>query len=329
MNMHNIIAIIYYSLLVSFSTHLSFSSEKEIMNNPNISDLTIEMRDLILKDGHLSYLERQNIFNTINRLSGKDYLLLLNQIFNQEKIQQENLERKISLLIFPSTLDMTDLTSNKNLFLSINYKNRNIQSLKDKILKSDTLSKPFKNKVSIYLSLEGKQKAYEKIGLESEIYPEILPLSDWHSKFLIKSLPYEQQQKIIKDLSEKLKKVVDFLMKLNSQEEISSSNFNDLSSLYRQMLPSLETCLQLTPPSSTEETRQLENVFSEETFTLLKKLQSERFSLLQRYPDNSILIDLQKQLNDIGNSYDSYLIDAGIFSILKQQNNCNYSEGGE
>lgn len=323
--MHNIIAIIYYSLLIPLSTHLSFSLEKETTKNLNISDLAAEMHDLIMKDAYPTYLERKNIFNIINRLSGKDYLLLLKEIFSQEKMQLQILEKKVSLFIFPDTLGIPDLISNKNLFLSINYKNKDVQSLKDKILKSTTLSEEFKNKVSTYLSSEGKQKAYEKIGLTTGICPEILPVSEWDSKFLAKSISCEQQQQIIKNLSDKLKRLVEFLIKLNSQEDISSSDIKDLSFLYQQMLPCLETCLQLSPPSSIKEIQQLENVFFEEVFPLLKKLQSERFSLLQRYPNNSALIDLQNQFNHIGNSYDSYLIDAGIIRILKKRNNCNYS----
>lgn len=323
--MHNIIAIIYYSVLVSFSTFLSFSSEKGITNNLNISDLTVEMHDLIMKDGSLTHLERKNIFNIVNNLSGKDYLLLLKKIFSQEKIHHQTLEKKVSLFIFPDTLDIPDLISNKNLFLSINYKNKDVQSIKYIILKSAAFSEEFKNKVSTYLSSEGKQKAYEKIGLTKEICPEILPVNEWDSKFLEKSISYEQQQQIIENLTKKLKNLVEFLMKLNSQEDISSSDIKNLSFLYQETLPCLEACLQLSPPSSIAEIQQLENAFSEETFPLLKKLQSERFSLLQRYPNNSALIDLQNQFNRIGNSYDSYLIDAGIIRILKKRDNCNYS----
>ena len=323
--MHNIIAIVYYSVLVSFSTSLSFSSEKGITNNLNISDLTAEMHDLIMKDDCLTHLERKNIFNIINHLSGKDYLLLLKKIFSQEKIHHQTLEKKVSLFIFPDTLDIPDLISNKNLFLSINYKNKDVQSIKYIILKSTTFSEEFKNKVSTYLSSEGKQKAYEKIGLTKEICPEILPVNEWDSKFLEKSISCEQQQQIIENLTGKLKNLVEFLMKLNSQEDISSSDIKDLSFLYQETSPCLEACLQLSPPSSIAEIQQLENAFSEETFPLLKKLQSERFSLLQRYPNNSALIDLQNQFNRTGNSYDSYLIDAGIIRILKKRDNCNYS----
>lgn len=305
-----------FSLL--FSTISSSGKMESDSQNANFKVI-----DLITANTSLSPLQRKTIFDSINQLSGSDYIKLLNKIIDIFHEKSAFSEKQMELLLFPELLEIPESLGNKDLFLAFNYKNKNIQLLKKRILESGKISKSLKDKISSCLSYKEKLRAYETVAFEQGIIPEILPTSDWDLSFLSNPSSFSNQKHIISSFSLKLKKILELL---DNGDNLTKDHIQQISLLSPQMLLDFETLMKLTPPSDLKEAQQLEQFFSSESFPLIQKAQSILFEIHQKKLDNQILNTLYENFFEIEYSYDNYLVDYSVRQeLLKRQSEKNFT----
>lgn len=279
--------------------------------------------DLITAHASLSPIQKKGIFDFINQLSGRDYIKLLNKVIDIFHENSSFSENQMGLLLFPDLLEISESLGNKDLFLVFNYKNKNVQSLKNRILKSEKISKSLKDKMSSCLSYKEKLRAYEAVEFEQGIIPEILPTSDWDISFRGNSSSLSNQKHLISSFSSKLKNIVELL---EDEDNLTENQIQQISLLAPQMLLDFKNLMKLTPPSDLKETKQLEEFFSSEAFPLIQKAQSILFEIHQKKLDNQTLDNLYQNFFKIEYSQDSYLVDYAVCQeLLKKQSEKNSS----
>lgn len=291
------------------------SSLENVKKNSHEADL--EITNLINSNTPLSFIQRKAIFDFLNRLSGDEYVKLLHKTIDLFHKNPDLPEGKIELVLFPDLLAIPDIVGNKDLFIVFNYKNKNIQSLKNKILGSEKISESLKRKISLYINYQEKSKSYDTVGFGQGIVPEILPPSEWDVSFLNNPSSLKSQEEAISSFSLKLKNIVNLL---NNSHHFTEDEMKQISSSVPQMLLELKNLIRYTPPSDLNETIHLEKKFYLETFPLIQKLQTVLFEMQERKSDNQLSNTIRQHFSSIGTSHDSYLIDYAICQeLLKRQ----------
>lgn len=310
------------SPIPDFSLLFSTVSSSRNMETDN-QDADSKVIDLVNAHASLSPIQRKSIFDFVNQLSGRDYIKLLNKVIDKFHENSSFSEKQMELLLFPELLEISESLGNKDLFLVFNYKNKNVQLLKKRILESEKISKSLKEKISSCLSYKEKLRAYETVEFEQGIIPEILPTSDWDISFLGNSSSLPSQKHIISSFSLKLKNIVELL---DNEDNLTENQIQQISLLSAQMLLDFKNLMKLTPPSDLKETKQLEEFFSSEAFPLIQKAQSILFEIHQKKLDNPVLDNLYQSFFEIEYLQDSYLVDYAVCQeLLKKQSKKNSS----
>lgn len=283
----------------------------------NGRDAESEIINLIKGSTPLTFIQRKTIFDLLNRLSGEDYINLLHRAIDLFHENADLPENKMKLVLFPDLLEMPDVVGNKDLFLLFNYKNKHVQSLKNKILGSEKISQPVKDKLSSCLSYKEKSRAYDIVAFEQGILPEILPSTEWDPSFLNNPASLRTQEEAISSFTFKLRNIVALL---SNSRHFTGDQIKQISSSAPQMLRELKNLMLYTPLPDLNETARLEKKFYSETFPLIRKLHTILFEIQQSESDNTLSNGIRQQFIDIGNSCDSYFIDSAVCrELLKQQ----------
>lgn len=298
------------------SSHFSAIPFSEAMRK-NGHDVESEITNLIQGSAPLTFSQRKVIFDLLNRLSGKDYINFLHETIDLFHENADLPESKIELVLFPNLLEMPDIVGNKDLFLIFNYKNKHVQSLKNKILGSEKISKLLKDKLASRLSYKEKSRAYDTVAFGQGLLPEILPSTQWAPSFLNNPASLRIQEETLSSLTLELRNIVALL---SNNRHFTEDQIKQISSSARQMLLDLKNLMLYTPLPDLHETKYLEEKFYAETFPSIQKLKTVLFEIQQNKDDNQLTDIIGHHFFDIGNSCDSYFIEYVVCrELLKQQ----------